>query len=71
MYCYLKNQCDSHVCLGEGASAKVNLALDVNTNTYVAIKTIFDRNNVSEMAIHKNLNHPNIIRMLDYQTDVA
>jgi NIMA (never in mitosis gene a)-related kinase len=26
---------------------------------------------VNEMAIHKNLSHPNIIRKLDYQSDPA
>lgn len=40
MYCYLKNECDSHVCLGEGSSGVVKLAMDVPTKELVAIKTV-------------------------------
>jgi len=45
--------------------------MDVQRDGYVAIKTVFDRSILNEVAIHRELNHPNIIRLLDHQTEAA
>lgn len=57
--------------LGQGATAKVFLGLDPNDKAY-AIK-VMNRDDVemvkSELEALDNLNHPNIVNMVEYKTD--
>ncbi len=75
----MPSQVDQYICtktLGSGVSAKVKLATDTK-GTYVAIK-IFDKSNLSncskvlstlkhEIDVYKNLDHPYMVRLLDYK----
>lgn len=40
MYCFVKDQHNRHVCLGEGSSGRVKLAMDIEHGHLVAIKTV-------------------------------
>jgi len=63
-------------CLGQGSYGKVYIALDLSTNEQVALKQMDIRNFkndeylknqlTSEVQIMKRLNHPNIVKFLDY-----
>ncbi|WP_162582651.1 serine/threonine-protein kinase [Acidianus brierleyi] len=54
--------------IGEGGYAKVYKARNVNDSSLVAIKVpnIADKDFVKEIAVWLNLNHPNIVKLLDY-----
>lgn len=63
-------------CLGQGSYGKVYVALDLTTKEQVALKQMDIRNFkndeylknqlISEVQIMKRLNHPNIVKFLDY-----
>ena len=55
--------------LGFGAYGSVQLGKCLSTGQTVAIKKIGRKIAVGEVEIHMKLNHPNIIKMLDYHFD--
>lgn len=55
--------------LGFGAYGSVQLGKCRSTGQTVAIKKIGRKIALSEVEVHSKLNHPNIIKMLDYQID--
>lgn len=55
--------------LGFGAYGSVQLGKCISTGQTVAIKKIGRKIAMAEVDIHLKLNHPNIIRMLDFHFD--
>ena len=55
--------------LGFGAYGAVQLGKSLLTGETVAIKRIGRKIASEEVKIHMTLNHPNIIRMIDYHFD--
>lgn len=55
--------------LGFGAYGSVQLGKCLKTGETVAIKRIGRKIALNEVEVHMKLNHPNIIRMLDYYFD--
>jgi serine/threonine protein kinase len=55
--------------LGFGSYGSVHLGRCLKTKQTVAIKKIGKKMALNEVEIHLKLNHPNIIKMLDYSFD--
>ncbi len=66
----LINAIDGIPCnLGFGAYGSVQLGRCLKTKQTVAIKKIGKKIALNEVEIHLKLNHPNIIKMIDYYFD--
>lgn len=55
--------------LGFGAFGSVQLGRNLHSGQTVAIKKIGRKIAVNEVEVHMKLNHPNIIKMLEYAFD--
>jgi serine/threonine protein kinase len=64
-----------HKTLGEGASSKVKLGVNINTGQHVAVKIMMPKDTSSrsdidrEITILKRLKHPHIVQLLDVLYD--
>ena len=55
--------------LGFGSYGSVQLAKCLKSKKLIALKKISRKVSDNEVEIHKNLNHPNIIKLLDFFFD--
>jgi serine/threonine-protein kinase Chk1 len=72
-YEFLRGYENNHINIGFGSYGQVKLARNTETKDLVAIKLvqcgltqIYNKNAKDEIALHKRLDHPSIVKLLNY-----
>ena len=65
-YEFLKNEVGRVEVVGFGSYGEVRLARNTENGEVVAIKLIYNKNAKDEIEVHHKLNHPSIIKLVNY-----